>query len=97
MRYFFQINEAVIQSFEATNKMFKDYTFYSQRPFPNSYQLRSLIGNHLYDKILKDLDILKVRMENGEKRYEILNEMIAEDQFEEWFINFQLEADLLLK
>lgn len=51
----------------------------------------------MQNKISSDLEILAVRIENGEIREDILAEMTADEQFTEWYTNFTSAIELLLE
>lgn len=61
--------------------MFKDYTLYSRKPFINSNQIRRIIGDHLYDTVLNNIDVLNSRVDNVEDITEVLVEMTSDEQF----------------
>ncbi len=89
-------NKAITDSFIVTNQMLKNYTFFNNPPFSNSDLTRNVIEKHLYDKIINDLEILTLEVKNGRNRSDVLQEMISDEQFSEWFTHFKEEIESTL-
>lgn len=89
-------NKAMTDSFIVTNQMLKNYIFFNNPPFSNSDLTRNVIEKHLYDKIINDLEILTLEVKNGRNRSDVLQEMISDKQFSEWFTHFKEEIESTL-
>jgi len=90
-------NPALKASIITTNEMFKNYRFYNNKPFLGSYEMRVLLERNLYDKIIRDLEIIDKRVSEGENRDKLIEELISENEFKEWYQQMLHEADLIMK
>ena len=73
-----------------------NFTFYSSKPFNGSYELRTLLENHLSSKVTRDLEILDNRIKEGKSRELIIQSLVSESEFEEWYSQIVNEASLIL-
>lgn len=89
-------NYAITKSIQTTLKMFNKYTFYGNRAFEGSYDMRSLLENHLFNRVKSDLEHLDERVLAGEDRKAVIEELIAKDQFLQWYQQFKKEGEQIL-
>ena len=90
-------NPAIIESLKVTTQMFKNYSLYTNNPSQNSFEIRNLFGKHLFDKITNDLELVELRVENGENKELVIYEMISDQKFNEWFDSIIEEAESVLQ
>lgn len=90
-------NPAIKASVITTNKMFQTYTLYNSKPFSGSYEIRTILETHLFEKVTNDLEILKQKVSNGENRSQVIETLLSEDAFEAWYQDILQEVDLILK
>jgi multiple sugar transport system substrate-binding protein len=86
-------NPAILASIESTITMFETYKFYNNPPFIGSFEIRELLESHLYNKITSNLELLESA---GENRDIMIEEMISEASFMEWFNALKMDADQIL-
>ncbi|OEH86544.1 sugar ABC transporter substrate-binding protein [Desulfuribacillus stibiiarsenatis] len=86
-------NEAIKGSINTTMKMLDTHTFFSNKPFEGSYEIRVLLENHLNQRIKNDLEALQKREQKGEDRKLIINSLSSEEQFQSWYKQFMMEAN----
>ncbi len=87
---------AIIESIKASNIMFNEYTLYNNKPFEGSYKMRGLLENHLFDKIQNDLAIVNKRVADGEKREDVIESMLSDEEYNSWVSDLRLEAEKIL-
>lgn len=78
-------NQAVQNSITTAINMFQTYTLYGSKPFTGSYDMRSLLENHLLQHSKDGLEQLSKRVQKGEKKADVLKELSSEASFEEWY------------
>ena len=88
--------EAIRKSIKTTMGMLSSYTLYGSRPFQRSYDMRSLLENHLFDYVQEDLKQLENRLTMGEEREVIINELVSKENFLNWYEQFITEAKQIL-
>ena len=91
------VGQAIPKMIESTDYMFSNYTLYSNKPFEGSYELRILLEENLYSKVTRDLEELNSRIEKGESRELILESLVSESKFDEWYNAIVNQASLILK
>lgn len=84
-------NDAVKKSIVTTMDMFKTHSLYGNKPFEGSYEIRSIIETHLFNRVKSDLEILNQRVESGENRLDVINELSSREQFNNWYQEFTAE------
>lgn len=89
-------NPSIEASIITTNKMFKEYTLYNSKPFRGSYEMRNLLENNLYGKLLMDLESLNSEVDEGNSRDDIIKEMISDEAFENWYKEMFYQSDLIM-
>lgn len=89
-------SEAIVESIKASSIMFEEYTLYNSKPFIGSYEIRVLLETHLFNKISNDLDYIDDRVANGDDRHTLIMELTSDDAFEEWFLEINKAAQLIL-
>jgi multiple sugar transport system substrate-binding protein len=75
---------AIRSSIVATSKMFEEYTLYNNKPFNGSYELRNLLERHLFEKIVSDIELIQKRVELGEDREAVIDDLISKDNQDLW-------------
>ncbi|MDF2510320.1 MAG: prx [Herbinix sp.] len=90
-------NKAVQNSIITTMEMFETYSFYGNKPFQGSYEARSILETNLASRVKVDLKLLKERVENGEDREAVINELSSKEQFFNWYQDFTKEISTALK
>lgn len=75
---------AIRSSIVATSKMFEEYTLHNNKPFNGSYELRNLLERHLFEKIVSDLELIQKRVELGEDREAVIDDLISKDNQDLW-------------
>ena len=90
-------NKAVQESIATTMEMFKTYSFYGNKPFQGSYEARSILETNLSDRVKSDLKLLNERVENGEDRNKVINELTSKEQFLSWYQDFTKDISSTLK
>jgi multiple sugar transport system substrate-binding protein len=88
--------EAIKKSIKTTMQMFENYSLYGNRPFEGSYEMRSLLENHLFNRVQEDLMLLNERVSGGEERIKVIDELISKEKFLEWYQQFKEEASQIL-
>ena len=86
----------VRKTIKTSMQMFDEYNLYTNKPFKDSYKLRYLFENHLFNNIQKDKEILVNRVANGEDRSTVISELISQKEFEKWYQQFKQEAARIL-
>lgn len=89
-------NPAIRASIITTNGMFQEYKLYNSKPFEGSYEIRVLLDTALFEKINNDLETIKQRVENGEERLKVIEEMISDPAFQLWYQDTLDSADLII-
>lgn len=89
-------NTAVKKTIVTTMDMFKTHSLYGTKPFEGSYEIRSIIETHLLDRVKSDLEILNQRVESGENRLDVINELSSREQFDNWYQEFTAEIQSAL-
>lgn len=90
-------NAAVKSSIETTINMLSTHTLYGNKPFTNSFQLRSILENHLYTRVETDLALLEKRIINGEDRTTVIKELCSKEHFSSWYQAFTNELQTVLR
>ncbi len=90
-------NKAVQKSIATTMEMFENYTLYGNKPFQGSYEARSILEKNIFDKVKGDLKLLKERVDNGEDRNTVVNELISKEQFLNWYQDFTKDINTTLE
>lgn len=52
-------NPSVVASIQTTHEMFKSHTFYNNKPFDGSFDMRTLLEHHLFDRVKSNLKSLE--------------------------------------
>jgi len=89
-------NSAVKKSIVTTIDMLKSHSLYGNKPFEGSYEIRGIIETNLLDRVKSDLEILNKRVESGEKRLDVINELSSREQFYNWYQEFTAEIQSVL-
>lgn len=84
-------------SFETTINMLENYTFYNNKPFEGSFEMRSLLETHLYGKITRDLETLSKATASGGDREAMIDSMTSDKAFLEWYNQLLESAKAILK
>jgi multiple sugar transport system substrate-binding protein len=87
------IGAAIPGVIDSTVYMLDNYTMYSTKPFEGSFELRSLLENHLFSKITVDLGLVEEQVNSGEDRSKLVEALISELEFEKWYD--QIHEELL--
>ena len=82
-------------SIRATVDMFEEYKFYMNKPFEGSYEIRLLLESHLANKIERDLE--KLNNKENQEREALMQELISEAAFTEWYQLIMEEAERILE
>ncbi len=90
-------NAAVKSSIETTVNMLTTHTLYGNKPFRNSFQLRTILENHLYTRVETDLALLEERIINGEDRIAVINDLSSREHFLTWYQAFTNELQTVLR
>lgn len=90
-------NSAVKKSIVTTIDMLKTHSLYGIRPFEGSYEIRGIIETNLFDRVKSDLEILNQRVESGENRLDVINDLSSREQFYKWYQEFTVEIQSVLK
>lgn len=90
-------NKAVQHSIATTMEMFETYSFYGNKPFRGSYEARSILEKTLPDRVKSDLKALKERVERGEDRKAVIEELTSKEQFLDWYKSFSKDITEALK
>lgn len=89
-------NDAIIKSTETTLKMLDSYTLYGNKPFEGSYDMRALLETQLFSRVNRSLELIKKRVEGGEERSKVIEELTSKEQFDEWYKEFIQQATIIL-
>lgn len=84
-------SDAVKKSVTAAVEAMERGKFYIKKTFPNSYEADALFDGSLDSKIALDLDELHMRTEKGESREAVIEELLHEDNFNNWYSDLMLE------
>lgn len=87
---------AIRKSIKTTMEMLSRFSFYGSRPFEGSYDLRALLENHLFRYVQEDLKQLESRVASGEAREKVINELISQENYQNWYDQFVSEAEQIL-
>jgi len=87
---------AITHMIESAIQMIETHTLYYNKPFEGSYEMRMLLESHLFNKILRDLELLDKRVASGEARTEVIESLISESQFNRWYQQIIKEGSLIL-
>lgn len=87
-------NPAIRSSIITTSKMFEDYKLYNSKPFNGSYEIRELFESNLSSKVSRDLSLLEKQL-NEEDIELLIQNMISESEFEEWYSRLISEVKLI--
>lgn len=90
------VGAAIPKMVETTNYMFANYSFYNNKPFEGSYDLRVLLDSHLFSKITRDLELMNKSVEGGKSREAMIESLISDEEFEKWYSQINKEASLIL-
>lgn len=90
-------NPTIYKTMVTTINMFDSYTFYNNKPFAGSYEMRVLLETHLWQQVEKDLEQLERRVVMGESRTSVIAELSSKENFEAWYHNFLTEAIRIIK
>lgn len=90
-------NPSIKASFETTIGMLKNYTFYNNKPFEGSYEMRALLETHLYGKINRDLEKLNEAVKNGGNRKVLVEELVSDKAFSQWYQQITESAKAIIK
>ena len=86
---------SLVASIQATQEMFRTYSFYNNKPFEGSFDMRNLLENHLFDRVKSNLNALKL-ISDAESREKRIDELISETSFLNWYQQILEEADIIL-
>lgn len=84
--------EAIRKSIITTMDMFDRYSLYGNRPFEGSYNIRTLLENHLFNHTQEALLLLEERIADGEDRFSVISELTSYESYLHWYQLFQEEA-----
>ncbi|MDN5352652.1 MAG: multiple sugar transport system substrate-binding protein [Clostridiales bacterium] len=87
-------NPTIIESIETTSQMFETYTFYGNRPFEGSYDMRSLLETSLPSWLERDKKALE---DAGDSSSELLETYLSDEHFMEWYQAVMAQADSIMK
>lgn len=90
-------NPNVQKTMVTTINMFKTYAFYNNMPFQGSYDMRLLLEKHLWQQLEQDKALLATRVEKGEDRKAVIDELSSENNFNQWYENFLLQAEKIIQ
>lgn len=90
-------NPSIKASFETTIGMLEDYTFYNNKPFKGSFEMRTLLESHLYGKINRDLEKLNESVKNGGNRKELIDQLVSDQAFSQWYQQITESAKAIIK
>lgn len=85
-------NPAIKASFATTTEMLQTYTFYNNKPFQGSYEVRALLETDLFNKILRDLEALAEQKAAGADPQAVIAALTSEAAFVEWYESLQEKA-----
>lgn len=88
---------AVKDSIKTTVTMFKTYSLYGNQPFVGSYKARAILETSLLSRVNNDLKILNERVQGGEKRQSVIDELSSKEQFLNWYKQFTDEMQAAMK
>lgn len=89
-------NPAIKASFATTTEMLQNYTFYNNKPFKGSYEVRALLETGLYGKIVRDLEWLGKQTEQGKDREALTAELVSDAEFEKWYTQLKSDAEAMM-
>ena len=87
---------AIKESIKATNVMMNTYTLYNSKPFQGSFEMRTLLETHLFNKVSTDLQLLSDTVAAGEDRLATIEALTSDEAFKIWFNKLNEEAETLL-
>ena len=87
---------AIKESIKATNVMMNTYTLYNSKPFQGSFEMRTLLETHLFNKVSTDLQLLSDKVAAGEDRLATIEALTSDEAFKIWFNKLNEEAETLL-
>lgn len=88
---------SILASLEVTANMFESHSFYNNRPFEGSFDMRRLLDTHLFDKIQRDLEQLEESIAAGEDPVTLRASLTSREAFENWYEKLHEEAHFILK
>lgn len=80
-----QNKTAIVKSVETAVKSMNKRAFYSKIPFENSHAVYSTFSNSIFEKIQRDLEYMEIRIEAGEQREDVTEELVGEENFDKWY------------
>ncbi len=81
-------NGTVKKTIEAAIDMIQSYSLYGNKPFEESYELRSILETSLFEQVKHDLEVLERRVQAGEDRQAVIDELCTMDHFKSWYDDF---------
>lgn len=91
-----QYGETVAQSIGATRAMLDSYTFYANRSFEGSYELRQMLSSYVLEFIKNDLGRVEQTVKAGADRSAVIAELTGEEHFQKWYSGLTEQAMQIL-
>lgn len=87
---------AIIESIKASIVMFEDYTFYNNKPFWGSYNMRVLLDTFLLESVQNDIKEMIQAIESGEDPETLKEFYLSESNYQNWMNSIKVEAEKIL-
>ncbi|MDE5583662.1 MAG: extracellular solute-binding protein [Ruminococcus sp.] len=81
-------NKILLESLKIAIDEIKSYNLYTVKPFENTANTRDFIGDFIHDSAVSAHEEALARIESGEDREEIMDEMTSDEAFNKWFDEF---------
>lgn len=81
-------NVTVTKTIKAAIDMLNSYTLYGNKPFRSSYEIRSILESSLFELVKHDLETLENRVNEGENRQAVIDELCGKEHFDSWYQEF---------
>lgn len=88
---------AIIESIKASIIMFDDYTFYNNKPFWGSYNMRVLLDTFLFESVQNDRQEMMQSIESGEDSESLKVIYLSEESYQNWIQSIKDEAKKILE
>ncbi len=91
------INSSITKSIKTTVEMLNAYKLYGNRPFDGSYDMRRFLETNIARQVENKLKIVEDSIKSGKDRTQVLEQLVSEEGFNEWYTQFMNEVAMILR
>lgn len=91
-----EIDSTLLNSIELAIDEIHSYHLYTTMPFEKSTEVRDYLETSIQDSASADYSEISERIQNGEKREDVIAEYVNDNAFEKWFEKFETNLEQIV-